>query len=216
MPSYFEMFKEVLKSKSDSTNYNEMLKEWKFTGVIHEHYNDLNAKCICNHIIIYGYQIKNQKNGNILEVGSECVKKVSEDDFLICKSLENSYKKMLKGKIETLNEIQVSNLINFQYLYPKESMYFTKDKSNKNNETLSRISNRILNKINKSIPLSYEKLSYYYKEGDSLSNEDYNDILSVIQSERDRNFILNVFASIRITTKQAKWINDIIGRIKSL
>lgn len=101
--------KENLFEKSEEQeNFQKARQEWLYKGLEDNEYCE--AECeLCNHEEIrYEYIIKNKLNNNILVVGSECIKKFTDDfktDFYDVEGNLVNEKRLKKDKKEYLKNI---------------------------------------------------------------------------------------------------------------
>ena len=58
---------------------DEIYKQWMFTKNIKTRVD--NVSCICGRNISQIYWVKNILNGNVLAIGSECIKKFKNDEM---------------------------------------------------------------------------------------------------------------------------------------
>ena len=237
MTSYHERFTKNLIQHSRSKDFNEAITEWKYSGSIYRYETDEDMHCICGHFIQDAYQVVNILNGNKLELGSECIKKISKDQFDVCKKVKSAYKKIEHDEIEKLNSKQIDLLYEFGYLDKSEIYLFTPTlKKHVPTDTkikLNKIANRIQNKVNPKIPLIIEEsppppyveiepldhpskaLNTTYNIGDKLSLIDYEYLKEVTMPEKNKDFIENIYTrKYNLSEKQLKWLNNIIANVK--
>jgi hypothetical protein len=93
-------------SKSVSSIYETAKNEWVFAGVVNDYgvikQQQPTHKCqLCGHAIRYGYMLKNSKNNNETEVGSECV----DNYMIITQAVAN---KMEIAKKKAKNQIKIN------------------------------------------------------------------------------------------------------------
>lgn len=77
-------FKQNLIELSDSTTFLPAIREWEI--IMDEKRPELDRLCICQHKIKYVTYMCNLKNGNLISVGTTCVKKFSTENIPICKN----------------------------------------------------------------------------------------------------------------------------------
>jgi len=234
MATFIERFSKNLIQQSRSKVFNEAIKEWKNTGLMFEYDIEDDQHCICGHFIKDAYQIVNLLNGNELELGSECIKKIAEEQFNACKKVKSAYKKIEQNEIEKLNKKQIDILYEFGYLDKSEIQLFT-SAIKKHIPTdikikLDKITNRIQNKVNPKIPLIVEELPPPYVEietkipeplnityniGDKLLLVDYEYLKEVTMPEKNKDFIESIYRyKHKLSEKQLKWLNNIIANVK--
>lgn len=228
MSTYYERFYEILIRQSRSKVFNEVITEWEFKYMYEGEVED-NKHCICGHFIKYSYVIVNILNGNTLELGSECIKKIPGDLFEVCKKVKSAYKKIEQGKIEKLNKKQIDIMYEFGYLNSTDLPLFTLNKYCPTNAKieLDKIANRIQNKVNPKIPLIIEEpppppyveepLNTTYNIGDKLSLIDYEYLKEVPMLQKNKDFIENIYKyKHNLSEKQLKWLNNIISTNKKI
>ena len=92
-------FQEELVKRSDADNYVNALEEWQEMSEAEFSYvDDFTHRCICGQRIKKTFTIKNNVNGNSIEVSRECVKKFvcnvwDESKWLSCEKMINEVSK---------------------------------------------------------------------------------------------------------------------------
>ncbi|MEH6891166.1 hypothetical protein V7024_15965 [Bacillus sp. JJ864] len=100
--------KNLFEKSKEKEDFQKARQEWQYKGLEDNEYCE--AECeLCNHEEIrYEYIIKNKLNNNIMVVGSECIKKFTDDfktDFYDIEGNLVSEKRLTKDKKEYLKNI---------------------------------------------------------------------------------------------------------------
>ena len=136
---------------SSSDNWEQARTEWKHTDIT---YNNNTQHCHCSQVIKNVCHITNQINGNVAEIGNDCILEFLEVD---CGNTFNGIKRLIADPVNAKPNTDLINIsYKLGYIYQSEydflmSVRNKRKTSYKQNNWIAKINNRIINKtgINK-------------------------------------------------------------------
>lgn len=119
-------FKETLVGLSESDNYNQALKEWKFIYTTEKDNN-----CICGHPIVKNCVFENKINNAVVVIGSTCVKKFLNLDYSQHFNIKLLLKKYSLKLLKYCLEEKIINKFEYDFLdnLPKFNKYSDKQRA---------------------------------------------------------------------------------------
>ncbi|WP_082713697.1 hypothetical protein [Sporosarcina koreensis] len=189
----------LFKKSQEKEDFHKARQEWLYNGLEDNQYCE--AECeLCNHEEIrYEYTIVNSSNRKIMVVGSECIKKFTNDfknDFYDTKGILVDGKRLAKDKNEYLKKILSEAL--------------DKRLANSNNTFYKSIAEQI-KKDGKLTPNQLKHLHNFYPTLDDMGKQAFKSVVKVsLRKEREQEQIAKLspidlkFVSKFMTTAQRK------------
>ncbi|MEK5481027.1 hypothetical protein [Viridibacillus sp. FSL R5-0888] len=168
----------LFKKSEEKENFQKARQEWLYKGLEDNQYCE--AECeLCNHEEIrYEYTIINKLNKNIMVVGSECIKKFTDDfktDFYDTEGNLVNEKRLSKDKKEYFKKILNESL--------------DKRLANSNNQFYKDIAAKI-KKDGKLTPRQLKSLYNFYPTLDKMGKQAFKSVISVsLRKEREKEQI---------------------------
>lgn len=171
----------LFKKSNDKNDFNKARSEWVYNGLEDNEYCE--AECeLCNHEEIrYEYTIQNKINKDIMIVGSQCIKKFTDDFKLDFYDTDG-------------------NLVNEKRLTQDKKEFFKKILSNALDNRLKNSSNSfyisIADKIKKDGKLTPNQLKYlhnFYASLEDMGKKAFNNVVKVtLSKQKDQEQLINL------------------------
>jgi hypothetical protein len=104
-------FNENIMALSYTKDMANLNTEW--IQLAYEEHDDNSRQCICEHKIKYMYRYLNTKTGHMINVGSECVKKLRLNNCRNAKSIFRDYISGIPGEYECIGDLIKYSLANW-------------------------------------------------------------------------------------------------------